>query len=352
MIVLNLNDDIINLMKPIDYKIIREISKEVLKIRKDDENKFLYDKFYKSKYNYFNSNNEKNLLDYLKQLEFSNELISTEEQGNYYTWVKIDEKQIKSTSYRFYLASKPEYMHEIVYELTNIFLKTGVPVEFKFQKEAKKANSDRIIIYSDYKNKDLIEKCIKNIYDNKPYLFLDSERPLPWIYESIIPNVYLAPETPGTSFGLKFAKTLKETKDIICYLYGITDKKSQLSIKFESQEQYEKVMNFIDSIVTSLLFRNQLILSKDNRVMSIKDCNVTTYYDYETGFLTNRNYDNRGYYEALFEPSKEGREALLNNFYSVSLINSQKGVTTRFLTKEEREKELYINLYGNTNNKK
>lgn len=177
----------------------------------------LYKEFYKSKY--------ENKDFFLKECKLHDELIEIEEQysndifrfriNNEYEWIKIYPNQIGEIKYRYYMAPNPDNLHEIVESLTTSFLENDAPVKFKYQLEEKMTDCDRVIIYSDTQNKPLVEKTLLQIYQNKENLFKDSERALPWLYESIIPNIYIAPETPGFSYGIKFADTLIKLKQII-----------------------------------------------------------------------------------------------------------------------------------------
>ena len=93
------------------------------------------------------------------------------------------------------------------------------------------------------------------------------------------------------------------------------------------------------------MLRKGILRSKDGKIINIIDKNVKEYYDYDTGILRHSNQDDRGYFEVKFEQSAQGKNALLRNFYSVSLISPQKGLSVRYLTLEERRKEVYRNLY-------
>ena len=95
------------------------------------------------------------------------------------------------------------------------------------------------------------------------------------------------------------------------------------------------------------MLRKGILLSREGKCITIKDKNVKSLYDPETGILKNTNMDERGYYEVQFYPTQEGRKALLDNFYSVSIIKPQKGLKIRYLTVEERKEEINRTLYPN-----
>lgn len=93
------------------------------------------------------------------------------------------------------------------------------------------------------------------------------------------------------------------------------------------------------------MLRKGILLSKDGKCITIKDKNVKTSYDFNSGILVNFNMDSRGFYSVKFFPTDEGRKALLDNFYSVSSINKQPGLEIKYLTPEQRKEELNRALY-------
>ena len=93
------------------------------------------------------------------------------------------------------------------------------------------------------------------------------------------------------------------------------------------------------------MLRKGVLRAKDGRIIKLIDKNVKVHYDYDTGILTHTNKDDRGYFEVKFEQSAQGKEALLKNFYSVSKISPQKGLSVRYLTPQERKEEIDRALY-------
>lgn len=330
-------------VKGVDDTTLERLSDIAIAMRKDEEQDTLYSKFYESKYSIASSDiarKEENLTTKLNTLQSQDgELVKTSLQGNEYRWIQILRHQIGKTAFRFYLAPNPNNMHEIVEKLVKQFLKEKVPVKFKYQQEGKMSDCDRLIIYSDAANKGKIEDSLAEVYRNNPQIFYGSERALPWLYEAKVPGIYVAPETPGSSYGKEFARTIMESREIFGYLQGETEAKP-LGVL---DENYAR--GYIKQIIGSMLLRNGMLMSTDGMRVLCKDDNISTGYDYKTGKLTNRNKGQQKYSEAIFLPTREGRTALLNNFYNVSGIESQTGVIVQHLTPEQRRMQLYKKLY-------
>ncbi len=333
--------DLARIIKPIDEKIIAELAKIAFKCNKRTEKFNLRDELYSSKYRakYLDSK-ERNLEFFLQSI--NNKQVRTENQNKEYKWVKINTENMGQIASRFYIAPNPENMHEIVRKLVEVFLSQKIPVRFKYQLTTGMEQCDRIIIYSDYQHKDKIESAIKQVYQENQFLFDGCERSAAWLYDTIIPSVYSAPETPGDAYSNRLTDVIMEAKDTFNYLYGITNNNSKITLNGKDADQ---AMEYMTLLITSLLLRKGILLSKDGRCINIKDKNVKTVYDFETGILKNSNMDERGYYEVQFYPTQEGKKALLENFYSVSTIKPQKGLVTRYLTVEERNEEINRILY-------
>ena len=233
-------------------------------------------------------------------------------------------------------------MHEIVKKLTSEFIKQNVPLKFKYQLTTGMEQCDRIIIYSDYENKERIENIIKNVYNNNQELFVGCERATAWLYDTKIPGVYQAPETPNKAYSTKLAETIIEAKETFNYLYGLTDKSPKIVLEGrKAKEAYE----YMKIIIPSIMLRNGLLLSKEGKCITLKDKNLNSYYDLKTGIMRRTNTNEFGYYEVNFLPTNEGRLALLENFYNISTIYRQEGITKRYLTLEEKKEELDRILY-------
>lgn len=333
--------DLARIIKPIDEKIIAELAKIAFKCNKRTEKFNLRDELYSSKYRakYLDSK-ERNLEFFLQSI--NNKQVRTKNQNKEYKWVKINTENMGQIASRFYIAPNPENMHEIVRKLVEVFLSQKIPVRFKYQLTTGMEQCDRIIIYSDYQHKDKIESAIKQVYQENQFLFDGCERSAAWLYDTIIPCVYSAPETPGDAYSNRLTDVIMEAKDTFNYLYGITNNNSKITLNGKDAEQ---AMEYMTLLITSLLLRKRILLSKDGRCINIIDKNVKTVYDFETGILKNSNMDERGYYEVQFYPTQEGKKALLENFYSVSTIKPQKGLVTRYLTVEERNEEINRILY-------
>lgn len=333
------NAKIKNIVRNIDESIIQRLIQSCIKIKKTDEYSTIYSKFYKTKYPVQDlSEKEQRLEEYLNKLVGTKTLnVRTKLQGKEYRWVLIDENHLDTTAFRYYFAPNPSNMHEIVKRLTAELVAKKIPVMFKFQLKDKMDECDRIILYSDFEHQQDIEKAIQSVYQQQPELFDGSERPLSWIYTSETPNVYLAPETPGSSYGEEFARTMIEAKEMFCYLYGITE--TNHKIKLDGEEA-KKALDYMELIVCSLLLRKRLILSKDGKRIIFKD-NIKSFYDYKSGELTSFCDDSYGHHSVAYSQTIEGKNALLSSFYGISQMQSQNGVKVEHLTQQERRRQLY-----------
>lgn len=332
--------DLDNILLPIDENIITELTKIAFKCNKKTESYNLRNKLYSSKYNVKDlTAKEKNLEFFLQSL--NEQKVRTEIQNKEYKWVKINTENMGQISSRFYIAPNPENMHEIVKNLVEVFSSQQIPVRLKYQLSTNMEQCDRIIIYSDFPNKDKIENAIKKVYQEKQSLFDGCERSVAWIYKTSVPNVYNAPETPGVAYSNRLAEAIIEAKITFDYLYGLTNNNNNITLNGKEAEQ---AMDWMKLLIPSLMLRKGVLLSKDDKCITFKDKNIKTFYDFKTGILTNNNTNEIGYYEVKFSPTPEGKKLLLENFYNVSNIKPQKGLTVRYLTPEEREEDLDRNL--------
>lgn len=329
------------IIRPIDDSIIIGLAQIAFKCNKDTERYNLRDELYTSKYNPKNlEQKELELEDFLKSFQHLN--IRTENQNKEYKWVKMNTENMENISSRFYIAPDPNNMHEMVKKLVEAFSTQNVPARLKYQLTTGMEQCDRIIIYSDANSKDKIENAIKSVYQNNSSLFSGCERSLAWLYDTNIPGVYSAPETPGDAYSNRLSEVILEAKQAFNFLYRITNSNSKVTLNGKDAEQ---AVEYMKLLITSLMLRKGILLSKDGRCITIKDKNVKSYYDFETGILNNSNMDERGYFEVKFFPTVEGRKAFLENFYSVSTIQPQTGLTVRYLTPDQRREEINRILY-------
>lgn len=338
-------------------KIIGYGSDVTSKIREFDEQQFhdivkfvndldvgefdIYETIYKSKYSSFPSETEKMQLnaklDFMKR---RNPLLETDKQGSSYEWVYINRKGMGEEYFRYYFGINPMNLYKLVEKLTEKFSGAGIPVSFKYQQEGKRKSADRIILYIDSVHKNDVERLINEVYLENKELFNNSERVLPWVYESSTPNVYLAPESVNhqKSYGEKFAAALLAAKKIYHYLYQ--------DDKVRSSEQLE----MLKKIVLSAMFRNEVLISKDGGRIIMPEQDIATFYDKEKNVLRNVIDEKNGnYYEAVFDSSFEAKKSFLENFYYVKSVVNKPGVQKRVLSRSERIREIYNFLYPQTN---
>lgn len=329
------------IIQPVDDSIIMELVQLALQCNKDTERYNLRDKIYNSKYraNHLEGK-ELDLERFLQQIANAN--IRIENQNKEYKWVKINTNNMGDISYRFYIAPNPENMHEIVKKLVETFNAQCVPVRFKYQLTSGMEQCDRIIIYSDFNNRKLVEETIKSVYQSSQGLFNGCERSVAWLYNSKVPGVYFAPETPGDAYSNRLTDVILEAKETFNFLYGITNSNRNITL---SGKDADKAIEYMKTLISSIMLRKGILLSKDGKCINIKDKNVRANYNYDTGILEHSQYDSRGYFSVKFYPTPEGRNALLENFYSVSTIQQQIGLEVKYLTLEQRREEIDRALY-------
>ena len=308
-----------------------------------DVNEFdIYEELYKSKKNMFPSIVEKKNLDNkIDNLKRNNPLLETEKQGNDYEWIYINRREKKEDAFRYYFGIDPINLYKLIEKMTEKFVFKGIPVSFKYQQEGKKKAVDRIILYTNSLYKNEVEKTLSEIYSENKELFVDSERPLPWIYKSNIPNVYMSPESRNheKSYGEYFASALMDAKKIFHYLYQ------------EDKVRNQKQLEVLKRVVLSTMLRNGCFLTKDGRRIVTEEQGIKTFYDKDKNELKNiLDCKNGYYYEVKYDSSFEGKKAFLNNFYSVKNVLNQQGVQAKKLTREERNREIYNYLYPQSNN--
>lgn len=328
-------------IKEIDEQQFHDIVKYVNNLDVDEFD--IYENLYKSRYNMFPNSLKKEKLNRVLDSLKSSLIIETNDNKSGYDWIFVKRGEIKDIAYRYYFGINPMNLYDLVEKLTIKFVNYRIPIEFKYQKESKKNLVDRIIMYTDFKNKEKVEKIINEVYKENKELFVGSERPLPWIYESSTPNVYISPESLNheKSFGEKFAQALMESKRIFHYFYQEN--------RVKDQEQLE----FLKKVVLSSLLKHNVLLESTGKRMRTYETNINTFYNKDNNTIKNVIDEKDGYfYEVLYDSSNEAKKAFLKNFYSVKNVIKEPGVVPRVLTREERIKEIYNFLYPNSNNKK
>lgn len=250
------------IIQSIDDLIILGLSRIAFKCSKETESYNLRDELYASKYKPIGlEGREIELEKFLQQQVGEN--LRIKNQNKEYKWVIVNEKNIGETSHRFYIAPNPENMHEIVSELVKQFISQNIPVKFKYQLTSGMEQCDRIIIYSDFDNKDRIESEIKKIYQQNQNLFSGCERLLAWLYTTSIPDVYLAPETPGEAYSNRLTEVILTAKNTFNFLYGITNSNQKITLAGKNAEQ---ALEYMKMLIGSLMLRKGILLSKDGSV--------------------------------------------------------------------------------------
>lgn len=326
-------------IKEIDEQKFHDIVKYVNNL---DINEYdIYEEITQSKYNMFPSALEREKLEIkLNEIRRKYPSFQFNDQGSSYTYIMNNNNEVGNLTYRYYFGVNPLNMYKLVEKLSEKIASYNIPVHFKFQKEVKRKMADRIVLYTDTNHRQEIEKVIKDVYNENKELFYGAENILPWIYESNINGVYFAPESIDheKSYGELFSKALLDSKKIFHYFYQ------------EEKVQNNEQLEFLKKVVMSCLLRNGVLLSKDNRRLATNEGPITSVYDKDKNVMKSTVQGRDGfYYEATFDSSFEGKKAYLNNFYSVKSVENTLGVTTRKLTKREKEIEIYNYLYRNNN---
>ena len=300
-----------------------------------------YDISYKSRFNDFPGGEERErLYNLINQINDRNgNVIRDSEKSNSYEWIHINKKEIENTTFRFYFGVNPMNLYTLVEKLIDKFSSNNTPVYFKFQKEVLRNNVDRIILYTDTKHKDEIERLINEVYNENRELFDGAERALPWIYNSKVPNVFFAPEalSHNKSYGELFESAIQDSKKVFHYLFQ------------EEKVRNKEQMEALKKIVISMMFKNGLLLSKNGKRLGTFETDITIFYDKKKNELKTVHEDNDGYYEIIYDSSLDGKKAFLSNCYSVKTANYYPGMKCRKLSKEQRNKEIYAFLYPNQN---
>ncbi len=96
------------------------LSRIAFKCNKATESYNLRDELYASKYRTTGLEEKEIELEKFLQQQVG-ENLRIKNQNKEYKWVIVNEKNIGETSHRFYIASNPENMHEIVSDLVKLF---------------------------------------------------------------------------------------------------------------------------------------------------------------------------------------------------------------------------------------
>lgn len=266
--------------------------------------------------------------------------IDTSSQGASYEWVNINGGCGKCES-RFYIAPAKENIHKVIRKLAQTFSENDTQASFKYKLSTARhtKHCDRIIIYNGVGKKEEVEDGIRSVYETDPELFENTERSPVWIGDSSVPGVYFAPETPGYSYGSR-------AMDAVCYARSISDYLWS-NMHTPSQQEYKGVMKVL---IPSVMLQLGLFALKDGRDIhfstKLADKSLGSFrikvngigYQQSTNGLvisgdlrhSKHSSENREY-EITYSGSREGKEALLDDFYYYHLNNDKQisGMTKR-----------------------
>ncbi|MBQ7202225.1 hypothetical protein IJS18_02450 [Candidatus Saccharibacteria bacterium] len=315
---------------PISSDAVERLAKYTTTLSPNEDPETIRDELYRSEYN------ARELASQEKQTETilsQDERIETHNQGQYYNWVNINNGHNLGCQSRFYIAPTPENTHALIRELAQTFSNHGTEVEFKYMLSttAQPNHCDRIIIYNGFGKKEEIENIIHDIYIAKPELFEKAERSPLWIGDTSVPGVYLAPETPGYSYSNRAAQAIKTAKTISDYL--------RANMPTSSQQDGKELLKVL---IPSMMLRYGLFAINDGgtiyfltkmkdgspgrfkQEISEAECSQPNGELTLIGKLENENDNYHAYdkwYKVTFSQTREGKEALINNFYDFNLQN-------------------------------
>lgn len=341
------NNELLKQLRPIDDDLMERIVDEVLETDfLVDDPIFIYKNMQQSHYPALDYSKLEQKLQQVIELSngVSRNVVQTEKQGDAFNRVFINNRQSGPIQCRFYLSPEPQKMHGMVYMLFQEFLNQHLPLQFKYQLQNDAYRCDRIVIYSDRNHKDDVERAIAKVYQAHPQLFEGSDRSLSWLYPSKIPNVYIAPETPGTSFGMQFAELIPNAKAIFDYLYQL--KNSDSKISFRSKEEEQQVRNEVKKIVVSLLCREGMTLTSDDIPSQLcgyddPDRHLSIIYQYGTGKLYQTFQSGNNKYIATYENSDTGRALLQKTAYGTvrpKVDQQVPGISIQKISLDDKEK--------------
>lgn len=326
------NKNIGESLKPIDAESLKKLADVAIKCDYDVTITGVRDILYESIYQATGLEaKEKDLENYLELVKKKFN-VDTKNQNDCYNHVDTNLSNLKFIYYRFYIAPRPENIHELVKELANLFGHYNIPIKFKYQLTAGMKRCDRIIIYIDKPYRNMVEQLILNIYQRKPYLFKGAERAAAWIYDTKIPGVYMSTGCPASSYGREVCISIQHAKDIFRYLYGINASNPERTF---SGNGVVKVYHDLETLIASTMLRRGLLLSKDDMMLAPTE-NFKVFYDYDTGILRYILKTTHGDVTIVdFLPNAYGRKALIDNFYSASNVKPQIGVKVEHLKWKE-----------------
>lgn len=333
-------------LRPIDDDVMERIVDEVLETDFLEDPICIYKEMQQSHYPVLDYSKLEQKLQQVIELSdgVSRNVVQTEKQDNAFNRVFINNRQSGPVQCRFYLSPEPQKMHGMVYMLFQEFLNQHLPIQFKYQLQPDAYRCDRIVVYSDSNHKDDVERAIAKVYASNPQLFEGSDRSLSWLYPSKIPNVYIAPETPGTSFGMQFAELIPNAKAIFDYLYQ--SKNSDQKISFRSKEEEQQARNEVKKIVVSLLCREGMALTNDDIPYYLcgyddPDYKLSIAYQYRTGKLYQTFQSGNDKYTLTYENSDTGRSLLRKTAYGTvrpKVDQQVPGISIQKISLDNKEK--------------
>lgn len=197
---------------------------------------------------------------------------------------------------RFYLCPTRKNLLPLVVEIINRSFKEGQRTYVKYCQNAERL--DQLIVYlEDSVDMKLKLDMLKEIKTDRPELFQEMSQAANWVDETSIPNVYLQANPQinrriglETSYGNQCAYALDDTKKILEYLYGVTEKTSLISSKSDSlfasrfKNVYEEMLRrygiFLHKDHNGNLFNTKVEGGENNTPLSRFE------YDKITGVLT------------------------------------------------------------------
>lgn len=309
-------------IKGIDEKVIGLIIKKILTISIDDDVDSIKSSLYASSFPFIPKSKAKDIvLPALSEVKTpAGKKLSIDDQDEEYYTIQFNKRKKFDPEYCLNIGINPARLGEIAALLANDFAAASVPTIMRVQK-VPGSDMHRLAFLTDRDNKPDVEKVIQQVRKKNVKLFKDSERALPWIYDTDVMNLFMNPVIPGEqSFDDMFAQSLADVKKTFNYLYGIKNSRKRVQINTEEG------LNYLRLLSTSTMLRSGILLTKSDKLISLKDKNIQTSYDSVSGELKLTCTNDSKSTEVVYTDSHDARITFLKNFYNISSMEPSRGV--------------------------
>jgi len=323
-------------IKGIDEKVISLIIKKILTISIDDDIDAIKASLFASSFPFIPKSKAQDIvLPALSEVKTpAGKKLSIDDQDEEFYTIQFNKRKKFTPEYCLNIGINPARLGEISALLATDFAAASVPTTMKVQK-VPGSDMHRLAFLTDRENKADVEKVIQQVRKKNVKLFKDSERALPWIYDTDVMNVFMHPVIPGEqSFDDMFAQSLADVKKTFNYLYGI--KASRRRVQINTEEG----LNYLQLLASSTMLRSGILLTKNDKLISLKDKNIQTRYDSNSGDLVLTNTSDSGTTEVVYTDSHDARITFLKNFYNISSMEPSRGVLVNHNGKDKDDKDI------------